>query len=116
MSEAADKLSKHTQIGKSARKHDQGDVDHPYSLGTVVDEVFVVNEDYDPYKSVVQKIEKADGSMIYRICYFVVTGKGTVGFGQYSPMLNGHDLCELMKLVIEKHWLGLETLSAKTSN
>ena len=71
---ARDLLQEHSQIGKSVGKHDQGDKEHTYRLGVVEDEVFVINEDFDPYKTVIQKIKKEDDSYIYRVCYFVITG------------------------------------------
>jgi hypothetical protein len=113
MSQAADLLRQHTQKGKSVGKHDQGDAEHPYSLGVVEDEVFVVNEDYQPYKPVIQRIRKKDDSTVYRLCYFVITKNGKPGFGQFAPMVNGEDLCALINQAVERHWPGFENINSK---
>lgn len=92
-------------------KFDQGDAAHRFRLGDVEDEVFVINDDYTPYKPVIQKIRRrSDGTYLYRFGYFVVarrnTGTAAVSFGQYCLMVSEEDTRSLMAQAAAKGWPG----------
>jgi hypothetical protein len=79
----------------------------------VENEVFIVNEDYQPYKPVIQRIRKGDDSTIYRLCYFVIAGKGNIGFGQFSLIVKGGRSLYTIKPAAERHWPGFEAIDSR---
>ncbi len=96
------RLREMTTVGKKVRFKRKGGPEKSYVIGVVVDEVSVMDPNPE-YRYFIQKIQRTDGIVSYRICYYTLDSEKTrISFGQFSSEIPEEQFKELLKLAHEK--------------
>jgi hypothetical protein len=104
----AKRLKGMSRLGKAVWFKNKGRPGHQ-KMGTVVDEVYIIVNDY---KHMIQKIQFNDGvfwhgsKFAYRASYYTYDGqKKTIKWGQFSSFLSEKEYKKLLSKAKKKGWI-----------
>ena len=85
------------------------DIDGNPMTYTVVDDCHILSLHNMRKAFCLQKLSFADGREEFRICYYMISGKGRMkgkwAFGQFAPMMSTEELKMICDQVKEKKWI-----------